>query len=426
MASEQLTKRNLLKTIGPGLLFASSAIGTSHLVLSTRAGAHHGMIFFWIILIALILKYPFYEFGPRYANATGHSLLKGYKDQGKWAVWLFLAVIFINMFVVTGAIGAVSAGLLSTIFGVKVVSVPILAGIIIGFTVLLLLFGGYKGLDRLIKLISVVLLITVLVAFVAVLVKEPVEVTDNFQAPTLLNGTGLTLLIGLLGWMPAGMEASTMNSIWNVEKMRTTNYHPRLKESLFDFNLGYIFTIVLALMFLTIGAFTVYGSGQILDGNATQFTNKLLAVFTSNLGEWSYYVIAIAAFGTIYGTLITIMDAFPRCFVRGVRVLKYQSVENNDIQNKFLNDTYKVCLVVVGIGGFSLFYFSAASMVKLIDVVTILSFILAPIIGFLNLRAIQSEAIPETHRPSRLMLVLAYVGMTTMVGFAIYYLSTLV
>ena len=55
----QPTKRNLLKVIGPGLLFASSAIGTSHLVLSTRAGAHHGMIFLWIILLALLLKYPF-------------------------------------------------------------------------------------------------------------------------------------------------------------------------------------------------------------------------------------------------------------------------------------------------------------------------------------------------------------------------------
>ena len=32
--------------------------------------------------------------------------------------------------------------------------------------------------------------------------------------------------------------------------------------------------------------------GQVLDGNATQFANKLLAVFTSNLGEWSYYPIA--------------------------------------------------------------------------------------------------------------------------------------
>jgi len=422
MPTENSEFKQKLKSIGPGLLFASSAIGTSHLVLSTRAGAHHGMIFFWIILGALILKYPFYEFGPRYANATGYSLLKGYKDQGKWAVWLFLFVIFISMFAVVGAVSAVSAGLLSTMFGVNMISVPLLAGVIIAVTICLLLFGGYKGLDHLIKLISITLLVTVLVAFVAVLLKGRPPIPDDFQAPALLNGAGLTLFIGLLGWMPAGLEASTMNSIWSVEKMRATDYHPRLGESLFDFNLGYSFTILLALMFLTIGAFTVYGSGQILDGNATQFCNKLLAVFTSNLGDWSYYIIAIAAFGTIYGTLITVLDAFPRCFVRGVRVLKFPTVEHNEEQIKFLNDAYKMNVIAVGIGGFCLFYFSAASMIKLLDGVTIISFILAPIIGFLNLRAIQSKAVPSTHRPSKFMMSLAYVGLVAMIGFAGYYL----
>lgn len=425
MPSKQAKRQNLLKSIGPGLLFASSAIGTSHLVLSTRAGAQHGMIFIGIILFALLLKYPFYEFGPRYANATGYSLLKGYREQGKWAVYLFLVVIFINMFAVVAAIGAVSAGILSTMFGVKLVSVPILAGVIIGITLLVLLIGGFRGLDNIIKLISIVLLGAVVTAFVAVLIKGPVESNVNFQAPALLEGAGLSLLISLLGWMPAGLEASTMNSIWNVEKIKSTNYHPKLRESLFDFHLGYIFTTVLALMFLTIGAFTVFGTGQLLEGNATQFSNKLLSIFSSNLGDWSYYIMAIAAFGTIYGTLITVMDAFPRCFVRGLRVLKFEDIQNNDTQSAFLEKSYKICLVAVSLGGFGLFYFSAASMIKLLEAVTILSFLLAPIIAFLNLRAIQSSAIPSSHRPSTAMLALAYVGLVAMLGFSVYYLWTM-
>jgi len=287
--------------------------------------------------------------GPRYATATGFSLVKGYKDQGIWAVLLFMLVVTINMFAVVGAIGAVSAGLLATMFGVHVVPVPILAGIIIGVSVLLLLLGGYKGLDGFIKLISIVLLVTVTIAFLAVLLKGPARPTATFQAPPIFEGAGLALLIGLLGWMPAGIEASTMNSIWTVEKARATNYQPTLKESLFDFNLGYIFALVLALMFMTIGAYTVYGTGTVLDGNATQFSNKLLNVFTQNLGDWSYYIIAIAAFGTIYGTLITVLDAFPRCFVRGLRILKFDILEKNDTQISFLENAYKWTLIIVGL-----------------------------------------------------------------------------
>lgn len=417
--------RKKLKTLGPGLLFASAAIGTSHLVLSTRAGAHHGMVFFWIILLTLVLKYPFYEFGPRYANATGFSLLKGYKDQGNWAVYLFLAVIFINMFAVTGAVGAVTAGLLATLFGVAVLPVPVLAGLVIFLTVIILLFGGYSALDKFIKLLSVVLLITVLTAFLAVVIKGPTAPVADFHAPSLLEGAGLTLLISLLGWMPAGFEASTMNSIWVVEKSHLEGFKASLKENLFDFNIGYLFATLLALMFMTIGAYTVYGSGELLDGNATQFSNKLLGVFTANLGQWAYPILAVAAFGTIYGTLITIMDAFPRSFVRGLRVLKFEQSEKTMEQQQFLDRYYKIVLIIIGIGGFLLFYLSAASMIKILEWATVTSFLTAPIIGFLNLRAIQGEDIPGSHRPPKWMILLAYVGLMAMIGFAGYYLSSL-
>ena len=425
MPNASTPSRSLLKAVGPGLIFASSAIGTSHLVLSTRAGAHHGMMMLWIIMAALLLKYPFYEFGPRYANATGYSLLKGYKDQGNWAVLVFMLMILVSMFAVTGAIAAVSAGLLSTLFGLSSIPVPILAGLIILVTAILLWLGGYVGLDRFVKLISVVLLATVFIAFVAVLAKGPVVPTEDFQAAPLLEGAGLTLLISLLGWMPSGMEASTMNSIWVIEKVRTENYQPTLKQSLFDFNLGYIFTSVLALMFLTIGAFTLYGSGQLLEGNATQFSNKLLNVFTANLGQWAYPILAIAAFGTIYGTLVAVMDAFPRSFVRGWRVLRFEEVKNDTEQQDFLNRTYKLLLIVVSIGGFLLFYLSAASMIRILEFATILSFLIAPIISLMNLKAIRSDAVPASHRPPVWMMILAYIGLIAMLGFAVYYLLRL-
>ena len=55
--------KTLLRNLGPGLLFASMAIGTSHLVLSTKAGAQYGWLMIIPIILANILKYPFFEFG---------------------------------------------------------------------------------------------------------------------------------------------------------------------------------------------------------------------------------------------------------------------------------------------------------------------------------------------------------------------------
>ena len=72
-----------LKSLGPGLLFAGAAIGVSHLIQSTRAGAEFGFGLLWALILINCIKYPFFQFGPRYAQATGESLLDGYKKLGK-------------------------------------------------------------------------------------------------------------------------------------------------------------------------------------------------------------------------------------------------------------------------------------------------------------------------------------------------------
>ena len=61
-----MNTKNLLKALGPGILFASTAIGVSHLVQSTQAGEKFGLGLLWAIIIANFLKYPFFEHGSYY------------------------------------------------------------------------------------------------------------------------------------------------------------------------------------------------------------------------------------------------------------------------------------------------------------------------------------------------------------------------
>ena len=74
---------NILKKLGPGLLFAGAAIGVSHLVLSTQSGAQFGLGVVWALIIANFFKYPFFQYGPRYALATGENMLVGYNRLSK-------------------------------------------------------------------------------------------------------------------------------------------------------------------------------------------------------------------------------------------------------------------------------------------------------------------------------------------------------
>ena len=84
------------KSFGPGLVWAAAAIGVSHLVQATRAGALAGFGLAGVILLALVLKYPFFEYGPRYAAATGRSLVEGYRRIGRWALWLYFTITVVT------------------------------------------------------------------------------------------------------------------------------------------------------------------------------------------------------------------------------------------------------------------------------------------------------------------------------------------
>ena len=82
-------KKFNLQKLGPGLLFAGAAIGVSHLVQSTRAGADFGWGLLWALLLSNLFKYPFFQFGTRFALATHKNLLEGYFQLGKHYLWMY-------------------------------------------------------------------------------------------------------------------------------------------------------------------------------------------------------------------------------------------------------------------------------------------------------------------------------------------------
>jgi len=61
----------------------------------------------------------------------------------------------------------------------------------------------------------------------------------------------------------------------------------------------------------------------------------------------------------------------------------------------------------------------------MIDVATIVSFLTAPALGYLNLRAVQSDAVPVEHRPGKGMVWLSWIGLVLLGGTAIVYLTSI-
>ena len=108
---------NFLKKLGPGLLFAGAAIGVSHLVQSTKAGAEFGFGLIWALILCNFFKYPFFLFGTKYAHATGETLLDGYKKIGDYVLIIYLILSFVTIFTIQAAVTIVTAGLAIELFG---------------------------------------------------------------------------------------------------------------------------------------------------------------------------------------------------------------------------------------------------------------------------------------------------------------------
>ena len=399
-----------LSKLGPGLLFAGAAIGVSHLVQSTRAGADYGWGLIWALLLINLFKYPFFQYGPRYAQATGETLLDGYHKLGKGYLWAYFFVNLGTMFTIQSAVTVVTAGLASKLFGITE-DIVIWSAIITLFCSVILVLGRFHWLDKFIKVIMISLAISsVLAVGVAFYTNDG---TLSFQQ-IFPSGSGLLFLIAFLGWMPAPLDISIWHSIWTLEKNKIQVKRPSLSESLFDFNVGYIATTFLALCFVGLGALVMFGTGIEFSNQGGAFAGQLIQLYTSNLGEAAYGLIAVAAFSTMLSTTITTLDASPRAMSKTIQLLFKKE-----------KSYYIPWLLILGLGTGCIFLFLLSEMGQLVQIATVLSFITAPLYAFLNFRLVLSKQMPREHQPKKGLKVLSIIGLLVLTGFTLFYLFSL-
>ena len=399
---------NFLKKLGPGLLFAGAAIGVSHLVQSTKAGAEFGFGLIWALILCNFFKYPFFLFGTKYAHATGETLLDGYKKIGDYVLIIYLILSFVTIFTIQAAVTIVTAGLAIELFGFST-DITIWAIIIILGCLLLLLIGKYSLLDDLIKIIVLVLGICTVLAVFYAKINSDMVIDINQIIPS--NFEGIIFLVAFMGWMPAPLDVSIWQSIWTKEKIsinKTIDY----KTALYDFNIGYITTVILGICFISLGAFVMYNSGEKFSDQGGEFAGQLIDLYTSSIGENMFLIIAIAAFTTMFSTTITCLDASPRAMDKSFELLGFKKLSG-----------YNFWLVILSAGTILIFIFFMSEMGSLVKIATILSFITAPIYAILNYTLITSKFMPSNFHLSIKMKVYSIIGIIFLSSFSIWYIT---
>lgn len=401
-AGEKATNSNLWKSIGPGILVACAAVGGSHLVWSTRAGAEYGWSLVGLILLANLFKFPFFLYGQRYTAATGESLLAGYRRQGVGYVYVFLLVNILTGIINTAGVAMLSGALFAS-YGFGEVGVPLLTVAILLICMVVILFGRYKLLDSVAKAVVILLSLTTFVA-VALAFSHGSVAPADFVAPSPWTWGSFAFLIILLGWMPAPIDLSAWSSLWMFSREQQTGHFATTRETSIDFYLGYIMAVVLALLFLALGKLVMFGSGESFSDSGVVFSHQLVALYSANIGDWSLPLILTAAFVTMFSTTMTCIDGYPRSMaacctlIAGSSVKRFQQIHRIWI----VLSTAAACLIVL---------FFVKNLLQLLTFAAVISFITSPILAYINYKVMMGDNVPQEKRPGQFLKILSWMGM---------------
>lgn len=228
--------------------------------------------------------------------------------------------------------------------------------------------------------------------------------TPDFVAPSPWELSKLAFLVALMGWMPAPIEISAVNSMWVVAKRRLTKVS--YEDGLFDFNVGYIGTAILAVVFLALGALVQYGSPETVEMVGGKYIAQLINMYASTIGEWSRLLIAVIAFMCMFGTTITVIDGYSRTNVESLRILFGKQESSVRILN--------IGMIFAALSGLAIIFYFNNAVGPMLKFAMIASFVSAPIFAWLNLSLTKHAK----HSVKGGLLWLSLIGLFYLTAFA--------
>lgn len=403
MEKTQLQSR--LRTMGPGLVMSSAAVGGSHLVASTQAGALFGWQLLWVILLVNLLKYPFFRFGVQYTLDNNENLIRGYARKSRNTLIAFTALNIVAAVVNTAGVLILTASLLQYFIPWSL-SLTTLCWLLLAISLTILLAGHYKLLDRLSKIIMLLLTITTIVAVVIAWQNGPTAPAD-FVSPSPWQLSAIAFMVALMGWMPVPIEISAISSLWTQSKQKLTKV--TWSDAIFDFNVGYAIAIVLALVFVALGALVQHGSDQEIALASAAFAQQLVAMYTATIGEWARLLVAGIAFLCMFGTTLAVMDGYARTLDESFQILRRSDKPRSD-------KSLGAWIVGQAFAGMAIILFFQSSLAPMLSFAMTLAFVTTPFFAWLNFDLVRGKL-------SNRMNIFAWIGMIYLSTFSLGYVT---
>jgi Mn2+/Fe2+ NRAMP family transporter len=281
-----------------------------------------------------------------------------------------------------------------------------------------------------------ILLISSLAALVLVLKEGP---AGDLSTGIAIEYDFVTFgfILALMGWMPIPLDASVWHSFWALEYQKDTDVDHKtginvpesdrflLKDGLKDFNVGFILAAVLAVLFMVLGAYVMFGTSLEFSNSGAVFADQLMQLYTQSLGHWSYPIIATAAFTTMFSTTLTVIDSSPRVWKGFAEIFRERKPAIKRLDMLQPERIYILSMLIIALGAVLIQLFFLQAFKALIDLATTLSFLTAPILAFMNYKVMLHSSIPEAAKWGVNMRRLAVISIILLTLFSLIYLGWL-
>ena len=423
--------RGIVRLIGPGLILASSIVGSGELIATTVLGAENGYILLWLIVMSCLVKTVVQNELGRYAIGTGRTTLEAFNDvpgprfKVSWLVWMWCAMVTFTLFQVGAMLGGI-AEILNRTFP----SVPLTAFVwlLAGLTMILLVVGKYVLVER-IAMGLVVSFTALTVSCCFLLFKLP----QYFDWGEVLNGLtfqppegGMATAVAAFGITGVGATELVMYPYWCIEK-GYARYAGRREDSTawtaralgwirvmgFDVLFSMVVYTFATVAFYFLGAGVLKGMGLIPEGS--EMVRVLSSIYTETLGGWSFGLFMVGAFAVLYSTVFASTAAHCRVWADLIGMLGVYDRSNYAHRLRAIR-VFVVILLVVP----CLYFMWIKEPVLMVKIGGIAQAIMLPVIGgfalYLRYKRMPASILPKGW--ITLMLWVSAVLMALLMGYS--------
>lgn len=287
-------------SLGPGIVYALTVMGTGDIVSNAAAGAGYGYAMIWALGLTLILRYFWINTSAKYVLVTGETLVAGYARLGRWTIWVILIAgllirHFYNLYLIV-----MMGTTFDLLFHLPTQWSPAIWSFVftvVGF--LMMFWGGYSMVDVLFKVLIAAKGISLVIA-AALSNPDPVGIARGTFIPSIPGQEGLYsalfVLMALIGTEAGSMTNLTYPYFMYEKGWRDLSY---LKKQRFDLRFGVVSIFVMGALLQIAAAGTVRPLGVELEG-----PEHLVRIFSETQGVLGLVIFALGIWGASFSTYV--------------------------------------------------------------------------------------------------------------------------